>query len=244
MSEEIESAKIVSHHIMNSIDNLEYLDGIDLDRYLTEDKLLSKYENEIKDNENPIERSNDYKKVIKYLKDNNISDVTIYDNKPIIFGYLRDNNDINLEMLKNAILKNDKKYRKELNKNREESIINSSISNSGGSSQFIRSDGDFRYNFLRCVIKMTEYTPISGSNLTELNEIPELVLDKSSLLILKNNDDKCFLYCYIRKFLNPITNNSYRITKRDKELADKIINETNLTFENISITELNKTEKN
>ena len=63
-------------------------------------------------------------------------------------------------------------------------------------------------------------------------------------MILKNNNDKCFLYCYIRKFLNPITKNSFRITKNDKELADKIINKTNITFENVSINEMNKIEKN
>ena len=69
---EIKTTKIVSHDIMNSIDNLEYLDGIDLNKHSSEDKILLKYENEIKDNENPIERSDEYKKVIKYLKDNNI----------------------------------------------------------------------------------------------------------------------------------------------------------------------------
>ena len=97
--------------------------------------------------------------------------------------------------------------------------------------------------FLSCIIKLTEYTPISGGNMTELNKIPELFLNKRSLLILKNNDNKCFLYCYIRKFLNPITKNSYRITKRDKEIADRIINKTNLTYENVIINELNKIEK-
>ena len=63
--------------------------------------------------------------------------------------------------------------------------------------------------------------------------------------MLKNNDDKCFLYCYIREFLNPITKNRSRITQtvRDKELADKIIKETNLNFENVSISEIDKIEK-
>ena len=97
---------------------------------------------------------------------------------------------------------------------------------------------------LRCVIKMTECTPISGGNISELNKIPELFLNKRSLLILKNNDDKCFLYCYIRKFLNLITKNSFRITKRDKGIANEIINEANLTFENVSINEMDKIEKN
>ena len=39
---------------------------------------------------------------------------------------------------------------------------------------------------------MTEYAPISGGNMAELNKIPELFLNKRSLLILKNNDNKCF----------------------------------------------------
>ena len=91
---------------------------------------------------------------------------------------------------------------------------------------------------------MTEYTPISGRNISELNKIPDLFLNKRSLLILRNNDNKCFLYCYIREFLNPITRNRFRITKKDIELADKLINETNLTFSNVSINEINKIEKN
>ena len=91
--------------------------------------------------------------------------------------------------------------------------------------------------------KMAEYTPISGGNIPELNKIPDLFLNKRSLLVLRNNDDKCFLYCYIREFLNPMTRNSFRITRKDKESATKIINETNLTFENVSISEINKIEK-
>ena len=99
------------------------------------------------------------------------------------------------------------------------------------------------YQSLRCVIKMTEYTPISGGNISELNKIPDLFLNKRSLLILKNNDNKCFLYCYIREILNPITKNRFRTTRKDKELANEIINETNLNFENVSISEIDKIEK-
>ena len=91
--------------------------------------------------------------------------------------------------------------------------------------------------------KLTEYTPISGGNISILNEIPELLLNKRSLLILRNNDNKCFLYCYIREILNPITKNKFRITRKDKELANNIINETNLNFENVSISEIDKIEK-
>ena len=61
--------------------------------------------------------------------------------------------------------------------------------------------------------------------------------------MLKNNDNKCFLYCYIREFLNPITEKRFRITRKDKEIANNIIKETNLDFENVSISEIDKTEK-
>ena len=37
--------------------------------------------------------------------------------------------------------------------------------------------------------------------------------------------------------------NRFWITKKDKELTDKIINETNLTFENVTISEIDKIEK-
>ena len=37
---------------------------------------------------------------------------------------------------------------------------------------------------------MTEFTPISGGNISELNKIPDLFLNKRSLLVLKNNDNK------------------------------------------------------
>ena len=187
---------------MNSIDNLEYLDGIDFNKHSSEDKKLLKYENEIKNNENPIERSDDYKKVIKYLKDNNISEIIIYDNKPIIIGYLRDNNydNINLETLKNKILRINEKYKKEYRKNREENIIDSSSSCSGESFQYIRNDGDVTYDYLKCIIKMTEYTPISGGNITELNKIQELFLNKRSLLVLNSNDNKCFYIVILGNF--------------------------------------------
>ena len=48
--------------------------------------------------------------------------------------------------------------------------------------------------YLRCVIKMTEYTPISGGNISELNKIPDLFLKKRSLLILKNDDN---VFCIV-----------------------------------------------
>ena len=60
---------------------------------------------------------------------------------------------------------------------------------------------------------------------------------------MKNlNDDKCLLYCYIRKHLNPITINSSRIGKKDIQISKELIDEFNVYFENISIGEINEIE--
>ena len=59
---------------------------------------------------------------------------------------------------------------------------------------------------------------------------------------MKNDDNKCFLNCYIRKFKNVITNNASRITKKDLLIAEEIIDEFNMDFENVSLDELDKIE--
>ena len=57
----------------------------------------------------------------------------------------------------------------------------------------------------RLLIKLSQYDLFSGGNLLEFNKIPEIFFNKKNLVIIKNlNGDKCFLWCYIRKFLNPI----------------------------------------
>ena len=238
-SHEVKTVKITSHDIIKSIDNLEYLESEYLNKLSPEEELLFKYGKEIviEDYENFIKRSN-YKKVIKYLKDNNINETLINKHISIIYDYLKSNNEINLETLKKAIVNVEDTNHPYI----EYNTLLERPRKSGESFQ-INETVDINYNHLRCVVKMTEYTPISGGNLSELNKIPELFLNKRSLLILRNNDDKCFLYCCIREFLNPITRNRFRITRKNKELADKIISESNLTFENVSINEIDKIEK-
>ena len=90
---------------MNSIDNLEYLENEHLDLRSPEDELLFKYGRDlvIEDYEKFIKRS-DYKKVTKYLKDNNINEKLIYKHISIIYDYLNSNNKIDLETLKNQFL--------------------------------------------------------------------------------------------------------------------------------------------
>ena len=46
---------------------------------------------------------------------------------------------------------------------------------------------------------------------------------------MKNsNDNKCLLYCYIRKHLSCITVNPTRITKKDIEISKELIDEFNI----------------
>ena len=60
---------------------------------------------------------------------------------------------------------------------------------------------------------------------------------------MKNlNDNKCLLYCYIRKRLNPITVNPSRISKKDIEISKELIDEFNIDFENVSIGEIDEIE--
>ena len=47
---------------------------------------------------------------------------------------------------------------------------------------------------------------------------------------MKNDDSKCFLYCYIRKFENIVTNNISRISKKDLSIANEIIDECNINL--------------
>ena len=65
---------------------------------------------------------------------------------------------------------------------------------------------------------------------------------KRNLLVMRNDDNKCFLYCYIRKFENIITNKAFRITKKDLVIAEEIIDECDMDFENVSLDELDKIE--
>ena len=92
----------------------------------------------------------------------------------------------------------------------------------------------------RLIVEISKCDIFSGGN--EIDKIPEIIFKKRNLLIMKNNDIKCFLYCYIRKFKNVITNNTSRITKKDLLIAEEIIDECNMDFENVSLDELDKIE--
>ena len=90
----------------------------------------------------------------------------------------------------------------------------------------------------RLIVKISECDIFSAGN--EIDKIPELFFKKRNLLIMKNDDNNCFLYCYIRKFKNIVTNNISRITEKGLLIAEEIIDECNMEFENVSLDELDK----
>ena len=92
----------------------------------------------------------------------------------------------------------------------------------------------------RLIVKISECDIFLAGN--EIDKIPELFFKKRNLLIMKNDDNKCFLYCYIRKFKNIATNNASRITKKDLIIVEEIIDECNMDFKNVSLDELDKIE--
>ena len=91
------------------------------------------------------------------------------------------------------------------------------------------------------IVKISECDIFSAGN--KIDKIPEISFKKRNLLIMKNDDNKCFLYCYIRKFKNVVTNNLSRITKKDLLIAEEIIDECDMDCENVSLDELDKIEK-
>ena len=93
----------------------------------------------------------------------------------------------------------------------------------------------------RLIVKISECDIFSAGN--EIDKIPEIFFKKRNLLIMKNDDNKCFLYCYIRKFKNIVTNNISRISKKDLLMAEEIMDECDIDFENVSLDELNNIEE-
>ena len=95
----------------------------------------------------------------------------------------------------------------------------------------------------RFIVKMSEVQLFASGNSSEINKIPKIFFNKKNLIIIKNtNDDKCLLWCYIRKHLNPIEKNVSRINKKDIEISKELIEEHDIDSENISISEIDKLE--
>ena len=51
-----------------------------------------------------------------------------------------------------------------------------------------------------------------------------------------------FIYCYIRKYLNPVNKHSERVCLKDKEFVKKLEEELEYNFDNVKIKDLNQIE--
>ena len=69
-----------------------------------------------------------------------------------------------------------------------------------------------------CQIKISECELIKG---TSFEKIPKIFYTSKIINIIKNKDKKYFLYCYIRKYLNPVKKHSERVSKIDMEYVKK-----------------------
>ena len=82
---------------------------------------------------------------------------------------------------------------------------------------FIKSGNSITYiNNMGCDIKITECELIQGSN---FENILKISYNSKVINVIKNKDEKCFIYCYIRKY--PVNKHSERVSLKDKEFAKK-----------------------
>ena len=115
-------------------------------------------------------------------------------------------------------------------------ISGGSVQQSGGSIKIIQNT--------RFAIKLSECQLFSAGDSSEINKIPELFFKKRDLVIMKIlNDNRCLLFSYIRKHLNPITVNLSSISKKDIQISKELIDEFYIDFENVSIGEINEIEE-
>ena len=68
-------------------------------------------------------------------------------------------------------------------------------------------------------VNISKYAPLFGSSFVELRD--KLKHPMKGLINIKNNDNKCFLWCHVRH-LNLVDKNSSRISKIDKKIADAL----------------------
>ena len=68
-------------------------------------------------------------------------------------------------------------------------------------------------------MNISAYSPLVGNTYIELPD--ELKSPVKGLINTKNNDNKCFLWCHVRD-LNLVARNPQRITRKDRELTNKL----------------------
>ena len=105
---------------------------------------------------------------------------------------------------------------------------------------FIKSENSITYiNNMGCDIKITECELLHG-NQFDFEKIPKIFYNSKVKHVIKNKDEKCFIYCYIRKYLNPVNKHSERLSLKDKEFVKKLEEDLEYNFDNVKIKDLNQ----
>ena len=107
---------------------------------------------------------------------------------------------------------------------------------------FIKSGNSITYiHNMGCDIKISECELLRGSQYN-FEKIPKIFYNSKVINIIKNRDEKCMLYCFIRKYLNPVNKHSERVSLKDKENHKKLEDELEYNFDNDKIKDLNQIE--
>ena len=107
---------------------------------------------------------------------------------------------------------------------------------------YIKSGNSITYvNNMGCDVKITECELLQGSQFN-FEKIPNIFYDNKVINIIKNKNEKCFIYCYIRKYLNPANKHAKRVSLKDKEHVKKLEEELEYNFDNVKIKNLNQIE--
>ena len=107
---------------------------------------------------------------------------------------------------------------------------------------FIKSGNSITYiNNMGCDIKITECELLHGSQYN-FETIPKIFHNSKMINIIKNKDEKCFIYCYIRKYLRQDNKHPERVSLKDKEFVKKLEEELEYNFDNVKIKDLDQIE--
>ena len=118
-------------------------------------------------------------------------------------------------------------------KKMNEDLSKVNFKESGNSIYYINSSG--------CHIHISECKLLKGSNYNFEN-IPKIFYKSKVISVIKNKDQKCFIYCYIRKFLNNVDNHKDRVSLKDKQIVKRLEEELDFNFDNVKIKDLSKIE--
>ena len=106
-----------------------------------------------------------------------------------------------------------------------------------------KKSGNLIYNInnVGCDIFILQCQLLKGSNYN-FDNIPKIFYSSKVISVIKNKDEKCFIYCYIRKYLDNVDNHKDRISVKDKKIAKELEEELSFNFDDVEIKDLSKIE--